>query len=262
MKRPEYNLREWSLEQLELALKKRAKKGGSETLGDPGKEVNYWIHRITDETTLRWLAKLCAATLPRTPMRRASDHTSFLRFIYGCSEKNGTLYSKEQRKRWIAEGKRWDTEFEFFWCLIDCLEAESNEYGLCLCIEMTAHRLADTAIITQCRDYLEESIKLYQRSYEISRKLDINKNACSSYYWALRYLFLFDKTDSRCIDFGKQFFLSVAEYCDTKFIKKKIIFADEIMQQLVDKKSWNEFKKLVIKKCTHKKVKGLLIGLL
>jgi hypothetical protein len=208
--------------------------------GFPGKELYALLVSDLSLEELKKLSVAVAKYLPSVPRKRCSHYSSFLRYAYGCEEKNGTLMSEEQRRLWIEQKRDWTQIISFMNLVCKELEADNNLFGICLCREMMAHRLSDMAVITHNLKYLEEAITLYGWCATTADAIEAHKNAFSAWYWPLLYLSLLKPDDSRCIPYFYQFIKAIDKHARTKFIGKKIKKAICAMRK-ISPLEWEKF---------------------
>jgi hypothetical protein len=209
--------------------------------GFPGKELyDLLISNVLSLEEVSNLSRSVARYLPSIPRKRCSHYSSFLRYAYGCDEKNGTLMSQEQRSLWIEQKRDWTHIIEFMKLVCNELEGSNNLFGLCLCREMMGHRLSDMAVITSDLKYLEEAIILYNWCASTADKIEAHKNAFSAWYWPFLYLSLLKPNDQRCIPYFCKFIEAINKHARTKFIGKKIKKAICAMKK-ISLEEWEKF---------------------
>ena len=154
--------------------------------GQPGREVFEFVSSAESPKRVRAVAKAVASAIPSSYGGRASNLSTFLRYVYGCGEKNGVLLSFEQCDRWKREGRDWSRIHQFMLQVCSFLERFRNTYGLVICREMMAHRLADEAVILGDPDRMERAIDGYEWVTSAAESISALKNIYSSRYWACR----------------------------------------------------------------------------
>jgi len=210
--------------------------------GCPGKEIYYAISWM-DESQIKKLASIVCLSFPKESPGRSIHLSVFLRYIYGCFDKQGCLHGPKQAQKMKSEKRDWSKSDKFVDYMITCFKNRGNLYGEMMCYEMKAHRLGDMIIIHNDLKYLDSMINFYKMSAILAEKVNAKKNTFSAYYWAMRYLYELKRPKSEILHYAKLFFDKVEKYCNTSTAKGKVTSAFNIVHRICSKRDWRVFRK-------------------
>lgn len=125
--------------------------------------------------------------------------TSFMRKMFGLTERNGTLLSithpgrTDGQQRNIETISGWEKSFEFASILEEKFKQQDKKFGLILLCEGLGHRHGDLAVTAgnqEDRDkFLGEMMKYYGQSNAIAKKLQCPKQMFVLSFWAGCYYY-------------------------------------------------------------------------
>lgn len=232
--------------------------------GSPGREVYAFLESDPPADKLSTVASVVAAAIPSKPLSRAVHLSLFLRYLYGCMEKQGTVRNSEQRKQWTTERKSWERSDQFMSQVCGLLKKAGNRYGLCLCHEMMAHRRADTAAMTGNMSYLDEAISLYDKAASEAEDVGAVKNTYSTRFWAFRYLHMLTPKSPLCMKYAMMFFEAMDKNCKTSTAECKMVPVLNALMSITSRDEWDrlvyprlsQMKNKILRKFSYRKISG------
>lgn len=212
---------------------------GGNYLGCPGKEIYHFLISARNDD-IREITQAVSLKFPSLPPSRAVHLSSFLRYVYGCFEKQGALKHKEQ---FVDNIPNWNKVEIFMDDLLDFFSKQRNQYGAMICYEMMAHRAGDLAVLNSDSTSLKKMLDLYNKSANLAVVVGARKNAYSTYYWALRYLLAANATHDDIVKYALLFFDRVNQYCNTITAKGKIVTSLNRIYEVFTRKEWRVFRR-------------------
>lgn len=216
-------------------------------IGAPGKDVYYVLPSLNQEQ----LNLLAIKTLSLFPERPPSNHVSyaaFIRYVYGCFEKQGCLRSKKDKQRMIEENEDWTLATNFMNLAAKHAEEQSKIYFLVLHYEMLGHRLGDRAIIEKKVEILQAMEENYLKSQGLSKKIRSFKHMFTPYYWCAKY-YAEMKIKDKALFYHKRNLKATEKYCPDSRDGYKEKTKDSILylKNNLDLESWELMKKWLSK---------------
>ena len=217
-------------------------RGGS-YLGSPGKDLFFALPDLSDKEKDS-IAKIIASLYPKKPPSNHVRWAAFIRYIYGCFEKQGCLRSKSDKQRMVEENSDWSLSIDFMNRVAVYFELNDNKYGLVIHYEMLAHRYGDRAIIEKDKDLLVPMMEYYQKSSEIAMNIECWKQMFTPFYWAGGYYGSM-KEKEKAVKCYMKCIRRMERFCPDarEGYREKARVALQYIKKNSDRKEWSEFKK-------------------
>jgi len=184
---------------------------GGVYVGAPGKDV-YFVLRTLDISRHDELAKSVANLFPRKAPSNHVGYAAFVRYVYGCFEKQGCLRSRKDKRRLINEKPDWTISTQFMERVANFAIKNDNKYALIIHYEMLAHRLGDLAVIKNDLIILPEMEKHYLISKDLALKINSYKHMFTSYYWCAKYFAELNQIET-ALKYFKRTLKAMEKYC-------------------------------------------------
>jgi hypothetical protein len=160
---------------------------GGEYLGNPGKDLYFWIEKTDDVNKMDHIACLLAKNFPMQPPHNPIEYGACVRYIYGCFEKQGILRSPKDKNRMVSSKQDWQKSTLFINFLFKHLENRKCYFGLALLSEQMAHRFGDRYMIDDNEENLPLMEEYYLKAYNYALKCKSKKHLMTTFYWEGRY---------------------------------------------------------------------------
>lgn len=209
-------------------------------MGCPGKEIFHGLGFLSEEEINILVQKVCEK-FPFIPPGRSVHLSVFLRYIYGCFDKQGILYNNDQKQEIIAASRDWSKSHNFAEKMCEQFDKLGNSYGHMMTLEMMAHRIGDAVEITGDQSLIDKMVKIYEKAGQMAVKIGDNKNTFSSYYWCFKYLVHFKQPKDRCIRYAVMFFDNVEQFCKSSTVKGKLASSLNLIRSILTKREWKRF---------------------
>lgn len=193
-------------------------------LGNPGKDLYFWIESDPSEEQMQELAIVLADQFPKNPSHNPIEYGACIRYIYGMFEKQGVLRSPADKKRMIKEQQSWRLSEPFINFFYKAFENKKRYFGLAILCEQIAHRLGDEHIMKGESLYLDKMEQYYCDCYKFSKKCRSNKHLMTTFYWAGRY-FAEAGQSKKAIEYYRRAVKAANLYCPDarKSLQEKIM---------------------------------------
>lgn len=159
---------------------------GGRYLGAPGKELFFALNNLSEKESFD-IAKILSKFFPKKSPDNHVKWAAFLRYTYGCFEKQGCLRSKADQERMVNEKPDWTLPDLFVDKLVSIFNENKNYYGLTMCYEMKGHRAGDSAIINNDCALLETMMDFYNKSTKYAKEINCVKHIFTNMYWSACY---------------------------------------------------------------------------
>jgi len=197
----------------------------------------------------------CLADLYLTPDNvgrfrkiRHERYALVIRTIFGDLSRNGMILSDTHPSRendikrnesWVNHN--WEKPFEFCDILQQEFESRDNLYGVLLLCEMLAHRYGDLSVVGV--DHVVKMEQLYMKSYDLSKKIQCQKQMFSPWYWGAFYFMRLDHKEKSICWFKKYHNLANQYMTDTQ-PSYRSMFHNSLLstKKLLPRKEWKEYK--------------------
>lgn len=209
-------------------------------MGCPGKEIFYGLACLKN-VELDRLAQSVAKVLPATYPGRGVHLSVFLRYVYGCFDKQGCLHTESQTNQWRHEKKNWELPDKFINLVMQHCIAAKKTYGYLMCLEMRGHRIGDQMILTGDTSNLDLMLFHYRKASKLARKIHANKNTFSPYFWGMRYLSALKQDKQIIIEWAVSFFNHVNRFSTSSTVRGKICWTLSILRSICDQNEWDKF---------------------
>lgn len=230
---------------------------GASYLGNPGKDIYFWLQTDPSEEETKDVAKLLSKSFPKKPPHNPIEYGACVRYIYGMFEKQGVLRSKDDKKRMIEDQQSWNESEIFITFLNEELSKNKNYFGLALLSEQIAHRLGDKAVMKNDDSFLIEMENQYRLAFKYASSCNSKKHLMTTYYWAGRYFAEMSKKD-KAIQFYRKAVKAADQHCPDarRSLRDKIV--DELRYLKKHDPDFSSFYSYWKKNAKHKAVKAAI----
>lgn len=180
-------------------------------LGAPGKDIFFILPQLNSDEK-ECLSDIIALSFPSKPPGNHVRWAAFIRYIYGCFEKQGCLRSENDKNRMIQEKTDWSIHDNFVEQIMHSFKKHSKEYGLVIGYEMIAHRYGDKMVISGDTSFAIKMEELYNASRDIAVKIKSYKHTFTPYYWAGCYFYEM-KMNKKALEYHQKCLKSMNKYC-------------------------------------------------
>ena len=225
------------------------KKASGYYVAYPAREIFELLPSLNPKQ-LDSLAIATAEAFPQLRPGKCVHLTCFIRYVYGCFDKQGLLNSKTSAN--IKQKQPdWSLSDYFMDRVAFYMDKKKRSYGLVLYYEMKAHRIGDKVILDNNKELIDTMLSFYEKAVQLAVILRAWKNTYSPYFWAANYLMAFGEVN-RAKEYCLKFLENVNFYGDSPFLRGKLTGALNMLKRNMTDKEWRKLMRRCRKRFKNK----------